>query len=154
MEIELSFRLADQTRPVAMRPATTTSATTTTMDESTVDTRLKRATGRIRELEARLAAYEGAAAAVPATHETVRVRELEAKLADLERRESSAGLARRERETDARETSAREREASLETRAATLDEREARLAARERVEEAALANAHTPKHCHSQLTTL
>ena len=42
------------------------SATTTTMDESTVDTRLKRATGRIRELEARLAAYEGAAAAVPA----------------------------------------------------------------------------------------
>ena len=36
------------------------SATTTTLDESTVDTRLKRATGRIRELEARLAAYEGA----------------------------------------------------------------------------------------------
>ena len=39
------------------------SATTTTMDESTVDTRLKRATGRIRELEARLAAYEEGAAA-------------------------------------------------------------------------------------------
>ena len=33
------------------------------MDESTVDTRLKRATGRIRELEARLAAYEEGAAA-------------------------------------------------------------------------------------------
>ena len=39
------------------------SATTTTMDESTMDTRYRRATGRIRELEAKLAAYEGAAQA-------------------------------------------------------------------------------------------
>ena len=73
------------------------SATTTTMDESTVDTRLKRATGRIRELEARLAAYEEGAAAAPAKAEAGRVRELEAKLAAYEAAAPAGRAPRRRR---------------------------------------------------------